>query len=58
MAQDPQLFLNQLMMTNPQVQQAIDYIKLNGGNGQAAFYNLAKQFGIDPQAFLNSINSK
>lgn len=53
MAQNPQLFLNQLLLSNPQVREALDYIKNNGGDGQTAFYNYAKEAGIDPQMVLN-----
>lgn len=56
-AQNPQLMLNQLFVNNPQLRLALDYIKQNGGNAQQAFYNLAKECGIDPQLILNSLNS-
>ena len=57
MAQNPTLFLNQLIMSNPQFAQVFDYIKQNGGNPQTAFYNYAKQAGIDPQMVLNALRS-
>lgn len=55
MAQNPQLFLNQLLMSNPQIAQVLEYIKQNGGNAQTAFYNYAKQMGLDPQMVLNTM---
>ena len=55
MAQNPQLFLNQLLMSNPQIAQVLEYIKQNGGYAQTAFYNYAKQMGLDPQMVLNTM---
>ena len=55
MAQNPQLALNQLLMNNPQLKQAIDFIKENGNDPQTAFFNLARQKGIDPQAILSQL---
>lgn len=57
MAQNPQLMLNQLLMTNPQIQQAFDLIKQSGGDPKTTFYNYAKQLGVDPQMVLNSLQS-
>lgn len=57
MAQNPTMFLNQLIMSNPQVAQAFEYIKQNGGDPQTAFYNYAKQLGVDPQTVLNVLQS-
>lgn len=42
MSQNPQYALNQLIASNPQLQQAMLFIKQNGGNGEQAFYTLAK----------------
>ena len=48
--------LNQkLINSNPQVKQALDYIKQNGGNPKEAFYKLAKESGINPEDILNQI---
>lgn len=55
MAQNPQLALNQLLMSNPQLKQAIDFIKENGNDPQTAFFNLARQKGIDPQTILSQL---
>lgn len=57
MSQNPQYALNQLLATNPQLQQAMQFIKQNGGNGEQAFYTLAKQYGVSPNDFLNMLNS-
>ena len=55
MAQNPQLMFNQLLLGNPVVREAMNFIRQNGGNGEQAFYNLAKQYGVDPQTVLNSL---
>lgn len=55
MAQNPQYALNQMLMSNPQLAQAVNFIKSSGGNPQQAFYNLAQQKGVDPQMVLNEL---
>lgn len=55
MAQNPQYALNQMLMSNPQIAQAVNFIKSSGGNPQQAFYNLAQQKGVDPQMVLNEL---
>ena len=57
MAQNPTMFLNQLIMSNPQFAQIFEFIKQNGGDPQTVFYNYAKQLGVDPQMVLNSLQS-
>ena len=57
MAQNPQLALNQILMNNPNINSIMELIKNNGGNLQTAFYNLAKQKGIDPQVVLNELRN-
>ena len=46
-AGDPQAFLTQMMQQrNPQLMQAIDYVKQHGGDPKAACESLAKEKGI------------
>ena len=47
--------MQQLMLNNPNMKQAIDYVNANGGNPKDAFYKLAKEKGIDPDSILNSL---
>lgn len=54
-ASDPQAMLNQLSQNNPQLKQAMDVIRQCGNDPQKAFYTLAQQKGIDPQAVLESL---
>lgn len=57
MAQNPQLALNQILMNNPNVNSIIELVKNNNGNLQTAFYNLAKQKGINPAEFMKELMS-
>ena len=54
-AQNPQMALQQLMLNNPEMKKAIEYVNANGGNPKDAFYKLAKERGIDPDSILNSL---
>ena len=54
-AGNPQAMINQMMMTNPQIKQAMDFVKASGGDPKAAFYRLAEQRGINPQDILNQL---
>ena len=54
-AANPQLALNKLLMSNPQLAQAFNLIKSMGGNPQTTFYNYAKQMGVNPEDVLNSL---
>ena len=47
--------LNQLIQTNPQMKQVIDFVKASGNDPKAAFYRLAEQKGINPQAILEQL---
>ena len=42
-------------MSNPNVANAMNFIKQNGNNPQVAFMNLAKQMGVDPQEVLREL---
>ena len=54
-SQNPQAFIQQMMANNPQAADAMNLIQTYGGDARAAFYALAKQKGIDPEQFLNSL---
>lgn len=53
-AGNPQAMIQMMAQQNPQVQQAISYMNENGG-GQAAFFKLAKEKGVDPNEILNAL---
>lgn len=51
---NPMAFLqNQFNQT--QIGQAMNLIKQNGGDPKTAFYNLAKQKGVDPNDILKQL---
>lgn len=54
-AGNPQLMLNQLMQTNPQMKQVMDIVKQYNGDANKAFYDLAEKNGINPQDILDLI---
>ncbi len=51
---NPMAFL-QNQFTQTQIGQAMDLVKQNGGDAKAAFYNLAKQKGVNPDDILNQL---
>ena len=51
---NPNLMIQQTLKNNPQMQQAMEYIKANGGDAKKAFYKLAEENGIDPQSILDN----
>ena len=54
-ANNPQMLLQQMMQNNPQIKMVMDYINKNGGNPKQAFYNMAKQKGINPDEVLKML---
>jgi hypothetical protein len=51
-AQNPTAMIQNMAAQNPQVQQAI---RMAGGDPKAAFYNLARQRGVNPDDVLNML---
>ena len=54
-AQNPQALLNQMITNNPNAKQVMDLINQAGGDPQKAFYQLAKQKGVNPDDILNML---
>lgn len=52
-SQNPQAMLNQLMMSNPNLKQAMDIIQESGGSPATAFYSMADKLGVDPQEIID-----
>ena len=50
---NPQQILNQLMQSNPQMQQVMQIVQKYGGDPNKAFYALAEEKGINPQEILD-----
>lgn len=49
--------VQQMSNNNPQMQQVMQVIQQNGGDARAAFYNMAQQRGVDPNAILNQLRN-
>jgi len=54
-AQNPQMAINALINNNPMMKQAMDIINQYGGDPQKAFYDIARQKGIDPQEIMDML---
>lgn len=52
-AQNPQAMLNELMTSNPNLKEVMDYIQQSGGNPKTAFYSMADKMGVNPQDVLD-----
>ena len=52
-ARNPQAMMNQLMQTNPQIRNVMNYVNQNGGDPKRAFYQMAQQKGVNPDEILN-----
>ena len=44
-----------LLSQNPQYNTVINYVRNNGGDPQKAFYQMAKEKGVDPNAILSAL---
>lgn len=51
---NPQALFGAMMVQNPQMRDAVATIN-NYGDGRTAFYEIAKQRGIDPEVVLNML---
>ena len=54
-SKNPQAMLGTLMNQNPQMQNVMNIINQYGGDAKTAFYETAKQKGIDPNQIINML---
>lgn len=54
-ARNPQALFNQMMTSNPQLKQVMEYVNQNGGDAEALFYRLAKENNVDPEQILSQL---
>jgi hypothetical protein len=47
--------LQSIVSQNPQMQQVMTMINSFGGDPKTAFYNMAKQKGVDPNQIINML---
>ena len=52
---NPNQAMQQMLASNPQYQNVMNYINQNGGDARTAFYNMAAQKGVDPNSILNQL---
>lgn len=52
-ASNPSAMLNKLAQSNPAFGNAMKMVEQNGGDARAAFYEMAKQNGVDPNQILS-----
>ena len=55
MAQDPQAALNQMVQSNPQLQQVMQIVNMSGKDPMALFTAIARQNGINPQEIMDAL---
>lgn len=53
-AGNPQAMLQQMMMNNPQYNQAMQMINENGGDAKKAFYAMAEKMGVNGDEIINA----
>lgn len=56
-SRNPIQLFEQMSNNNPQLQPIVSALK-NGANPQSIFFDLCKQRGVDPNAFLRNIQGK
>jgi len=54
-SRNPNMMLQQLAQTNPNVASAFNLIQRYGGNPQTAFYEEARRRGIDPNQIISML---
>lgn len=54
-AQNPNVLIQSLIQTNPQMKQVMDIVNQYGGDAKQAFYAMAQQKGIDPETILSQL---
>ena len=54
---NPMMMANQMLSTNPQLRDAMEFVKQNGNDPTAAFMALAKQQGVDPNMLITALTN-
>ena len=52
---NPQSMLQSLLASNPQLGQVMNLVQQYNGDAKSAFYDLAKQKGVDPNEIINML---
>ena len=56
-AQNPNAMFQNMVQTNPQLQQVMNFINQNGGNAKQLFYQQAQQKSVDPNIIINNLKN-
>lgn len=51
----PQGMVQNMLQNNPQYKQVMDFVRQNDGDPKKAFYMMAKQKGMDPDAIIKEL---
>lgn len=54
-SRNPQMMLQSIAQSNPQMKQVMDIVNKSGGNPKAAFYKMAEEKGVDPEQVLSML---
>ena len=54
-SRNPMAAIQQMSQGNPQLQQVLQVVQQNGGDAKTAFYNMAKQKGVNPDDVLKQL---
>ena len=54
-AGNPMAMMQQMAGNNPQMRQVMQLVNQNGGDAKTAFYNLAREKGVDPEQILSQV---
>lgn len=54
-ASNPNIMLQNMIQSNPQMKQVMDIVNQSGGDPKQAFYKMAEQKGIDPEQVLQML---
>ena len=52
---NPQAMVQNMLATSPQASTVMNLVNQHGGDARSAFYDLAKQKGVDPEQFLSML---
>lgn len=52
---NPTAMMQQMMMTNPNYKQVMEYVNKNGGDPKKAFFQMAQEKGVNPESILSML---
>ena len=52
---NPNAMMQQMLMTNPNYKQVMEYVNKNGGDPRKAFFQMAQEKGVNPDSILSML---